>query len=161
MGRDGHVLALGEADQVGQLAALVVPARVVAEQVAYRVQVKGIGQPLGRFVPDDLPERIGMHCHPARIGAGTVISLAEAPQPDSRGTRSVRYPSTTGPAMPAASYPNLAITPMEIPWLPSATCAARDRASAITCRSRTAAPRAAGTPTFSAGACWSARPRAA
>src|SRR5580700_2807264 len=47
------------------------------------------------------------------------------------------------------------------PWLPSATYAARGRASATTYRTRTAAPAAAGTQTSSVSAPWSAaRPSA-
>ena len=47
-----------------------------------------------------------MHCHPARIGAGSVTRLLLAfGRAGSRGTRFVGYPSTTGTAMPAASNP--------------------------------------------------------
>jgi hypothetical protein len=41
-----------------------------------------------------------------------------------------------------------------IPWLPSAMCAVSGRASATTCRTRTAVRRAAGTRTFSVSAQW-------
>src|SRR5215469_4714968 len=63
LGLDGDMLTLAEARQVGQLAALVVAARVVAEQVADGMQVEDRGETLGGPVPDDQPERISQDCH--------------------------------------------------------------------------------------------------
>ena len=67
LGLDRDVVALAQPDQVGQLAALVVPPGVVSEQITDGIDVER-REPLGRLVPDDQPERIGVNCHVARIG---------------------------------------------------------------------------------------------
>src|SRR5260370_11847189 len=69
----------------------------------------------------------------------------------SRGVPVIGYPSAPVPATTGTTT-QLAITPWSFPWLPSPTSPLTGRASATTCRTRTAARRAAGTRTFSVSA---------
>jgi hypothetical protein len=49
LGQHGHLLAIAERSQVGQLAVPLVPARVMAQQVTDGVQVKAAGEDLRRL----------------------------------------------------------------------------------------------------------------
>ena len=174
IGLHGHVLAVAQRGQVGQLAPGLVPARVVAaagrrrsagREPAWPAAWPPCRRPPARADRSGSPSRPfspvpGQHCagqHRAwmRTSHGTARGRQRGP-PGSRAPPAVGYPSSTGRRGPGRGPISLAPNGA-IPWLPSATCAARGRASATTSRSHTAAPRAAGTRTSSASAPWSGR----
>ena len=98
LGQDGHLLAERRARDVGQLAALGVPARVVAQQVADGVQAELRLQRLGRLAADDLAASgvsTGSPLTPPRSGAGraagrpcSTCDLDERPAPAPRARSS-------------------------------------------------------------------------
>ena len=104
LGLHGHVLAVGQRGQLGQLAPGVVPARVVPQQVAYRAQAEGRLQPLGRLGAHHRPERIGQARHrvlsPPCLSALCLVSTV----PGLCGRPTVR-PAAVSAGRPARANP--------------------------------------------------------
>ncbi len=83
-GLHGHVLAITQRGQVGQLAPGLVPSRVVPQQVADRMQIQRPAQRLGRLVTDHRAQRVLQDRHgptPRRSGAGPGRRRSTRPRP--------------------------------------------------------------------------------
>ena len=142
----------------------------------------GAGVAVGHGVDVERVDLLGRAQRPSRLAAGgwhgrRAASPPSTPARPSMGRRVVavgvdrrrsgtltRLPGTPverasgAPRLPRAAISSFTPAGECRPWLPTATSAARGRASATASRTRTAAPRAAGTPTSSACARWSAGP---
>ena len=85
-GEHGHVVALAERVQRGQLAPGVIATRIVAQQVTDRPQAEDLLERVARLLTQHLGQRIAQRGHVASIGARTDIPRTTAAAAQSSGS---------------------------------------------------------------------------
>ena len=110
LGLHGHVLAVGQRGQVGQLAPGVVPARVVPQQVADRVQVEG-RRPAAWPPCRPPPARADRSGSPSRLSPRLISTCPSALCLDSVGRPTVRLAAVSAGRPARANPPRSVILP--------------------------------------------------